>query len=109
MGELMQRFAGIHRMLISHSQQESALHERRRGFKPMTVDPTLLLPDYANKATIIADIVTLVEAMEGGGARAETEEMLETKFLEYYLERHYGGLGPECNNLSIQEKLDEEE
>lgn len=68
-------------MLISHSHHESALHERKKGFKAMTIDTTLLIPDYANKASIIGDIVTLVETMEGGYSRAETEEMLETKFL----------------------------
>lgn len=76
MGELMKRFAGIHRMLINHSQNESALHERKRGFKPLIVDTTLLVPDYANKGSIIGDIVRLVEDMEGGGSRPETEEML---------------------------------
>jgi hypothetical protein len=42
----------------------------------LVVDPTLLVPDYANKVSIIGDIVTLVEAMEGGEGRPETEEML---------------------------------
>jgi hypothetical protein len=107
MGELMHRFAGIHGVLIGHAERESQLHERRRGFKTLTVDPAQLLPDYSNKANIIGDIVTLVEAMEGGWDR--DQEMLETKFLEYYLERHYGGLANECNNLSIQERLDEDQ
>lgn len=63
-------------MLINHSQNESAIHERKKAFKPLVIDPTTLVPDYANKVSIMGDIVTLVEAIEEGESRPEAQEML---------------------------------
>jgi hypothetical protein len=62
--ELMHRFSGIHKMLIQHSEYESSLHEKKRGFKAIAVDRTQLTADYSNKVAILSDIVTLVEALE---------------------------------------------
>ena len=76
MAQLMGRFAGVHEMLIGHAERESALHERRRGFRALPIDRSLLLPDYANKANIIADIVALVEAIEGEPKHASLGETL---------------------------------
>jgi len=58
----------------------------------MPIDHALLVPDYSNKTNIIGDIVALVEGIEDGTAGRTVEDTLEAKFLEYYLERHYGGL-----------------
>lgn len=107
--QLTQRFAGIHATLIDHSRRESEMHERKRGFKYLPLDPRMFIPDYQNKTEIIADLVTLGEALEADPPSASLQDAIETKFLEYYLERHYGGLSCECNNLSIQERLEQGE
>lgn len=74
---LLLRFAPLHQRLIAHAEIESNLHERRRGFKLLPLDRSLLTPDYANKTEIAGDIVGLVEAMEAG---EELTEILDTKF-----------------------------
>ena len=61
MAELMHRFSGIHKMLIDHAEYESALHEKKRGFKAIPIDRSSLTNDYSNKVNIISDLVTLVE------------------------------------------------
>ena len=63
-------------MLIEHSDQESRLHERKRGFKVMPIDHAQLVPDYTNKTSIIRDIVALVEGIEEGTAGRSVEETL---------------------------------
>jgi hypothetical protein len=46
----------------------------------------------------------LVALAEQQPKAEEIGELLESKFQEYYLERHYGGLRCEINDLSIQER-----
>ena len=48
-GELMHRFSGIHRTLNEHSDQESQLHERKRGFKVMPMTMHSLSPTTPTK------------------------------------------------------------
>ena len=48
----------------------------------MTVDRNCLSRDYRNKLHLIGEITALVESI---GVGEEGEEMLETKFQEYYL------------------------
>ena len=73
----------------------------------MPVDYSLLCRDYGNKVGIIGQIGELVDEVEGKGVHGEVMHVLESKFQEYYLERHYGGLKCEVDNLSIRERLDQ--
>jgi hypothetical protein len=58
--ELQKRFNGIHKILINHSEFESDLHERKKGYKVLPIDRLSLTSDYGNKVGIIGDIVDLV-------------------------------------------------
>ena len=64
-------------MLIQHSERESALHERQRGYKAMKVDASCLTADYNNKACIIGEITELMEKLE---ENAGCREAIESKF-----------------------------
>lgn len=46
----------------------------------------------------------MVAVAEQQPRTTDLSELLESKFQEYYLERHYGGLRCEVNDLSIQER-----
>jgi len=74
------------------------------GFKEMTIDWLQLSPDLTNKVSIVDDLKHLVTLAENQPPTADISELLEGKFQEYYLERHYGGLRCEINDLSIQER-----
>lgn len=72
----------------------------------MPIDPASLSHDFSNKVHIIGDIESLVQNI-AGGSDEEAVELLDTKFQQYYLQRHYGGLNCDFGNLSIQERLDQ--
>ena len=67
LNELQSRFNGMHKILIQHSQAESSLHEKKKGYRDMPIDPSSLNTDYSNKVMIIQDIVDLVESIEEEG------------------------------------------
>ena len=58
----------------------------------MPIDWLQLSPDLTNKASIVEDLRHLATLAENQPPTAEISELLESKFQEYYLERHYGGL-----------------
>lgn len=71
----------------------------------MKIDHSSLGKDFSNKVQIIGDITALIESIQTSNDE-ELTDLLQTKFQQYYLERHYGGLSCEFGNLSIQERLD---
>ena len=72
----------------------------------LPIDREALIYDFGNKAQILAEITELVEGAEH---EAQCEELLEAKYQEYYLERHYGSLDCNFGNLSIQEREERSE
>lgn len=98
----MQRFERIKQTLLQHSERESLLHEKVYGFKELPIDWGQLCPDLSNKISIVEDLRHLAGVAEHNPLSGDIRELLESKFQEYYLERHYGGLKCEVNDLSIQ-------
>ena len=67
----------------------------------MDLDWTQLSSDLANKMSIAQDLKELVERLQENPT-AQVQEMVESKFQEYYLERHYGGLACDIHDLNIE-------
>lgn len=73
--------------------------------KEIRVDWRTVSNDFTNKITIVEDLRHLADVAEKG-SNGEVKDLISSKFQEYYLERHYGGL-QEVHDLSIQEKGEE--
>lgn len=65
----------------------------------MRLDWRAVTSDFTNKITIVEDLRQLADVAEKG-SNGEVKDLLSSKFQEYYLERHYGGL-QEVHDLSI--------